>query len=77
MSTVTPPLALGTAGILLIVVALLLIGAAAYAVLWRNDPREAQIEAEREQVAEEFPLGNKPDFDSEFRPPPENYDPDR
>jgi hypothetical protein len=69
MSAVTPPLALGTAGIILIVVALLLIGAAAYAVLWRNDPREARIEAEQERVAEEFPLGNRADFDAEFRPP--------
>jgi hypothetical protein len=72
MSTIAPPLALGTAGIIVIVAVVLLIGAGAYALLWRNDPREAQIEAEREQVAEEFPLGNKTDFDAEFRPPPEN-----
>jgi hypothetical protein len=72
MSAVTPPLALGTAGIILIVVAVLLIGAAAYAILWRNDPREARIEAEQERVVEEIPLGNRVDFDAEFRPPPED-----
>jgi hypothetical protein len=71
MSTVAPPLALGTVGIILIVAVILLIGAAAYALLWRNDPREAQIEAERERVAEEIPLGNRVDFDAEFRPPPD------
>jgi hypothetical protein len=71
MSTVAPPLALGTAGIILIVAVILLVGAVGYALLWRNDPREAQIEAERERVSEEFPLGERVDFDSEFRPPPE------
>jgi hypothetical protein len=72
MSTVAPPLALGTVGIILIVAVVLLIGAAAYALLWRNEPREAQIEAERERVSEEFPLGERVDFQSELRPPPDD-----
>ncbi|HEX4734783.1 MAG TPA: hypothetical protein VH247_10240 [Thermoleophilaceae bacterium] len=69
MSTVAPPLALGTAGIIVIVAVVLLLGAGAYALLWRNDPREAQIEAERERVSEEFPLGEPVDFQSELKPP--------
>ncbi|HEX6712706.1 MAG TPA: hypothetical protein VF066_04945 [Thermoleophilaceae bacterium] len=71
MSTVAPPLALGTAGIIVIVVVVLVLAAGAAALLWRNDPREAEIEAERERVAEEFPLGEPVDFQSELRPPPD------
>jgi hypothetical protein len=70
MSTVAPPLALGTVAIVLIVVVILVIAAGAYALLARNNPRQAQIDAERERVAEEFPLGNTVDFQSELRPPP-------
>jgi hypothetical protein len=71
MSTVAPPLALGTAGIIVLVVVILVLAAGVYALLTRNDPRQAQIDAEREHVAEEFPLGNPVDFQSEFRPPPD------
>ena len=71
MSTVAPPLALGAVGTIVIVAVILLIGAGAYTLLWRKDPREAEIEAERERVAEEFPLGNPVDFQSDLRPPPE------
>ena len=70
MSTIAPPLALGSAGIIVIVAVLLLLAAGAYVLLTRNDPRQAQIDAERERVAEEFPLGNSVDFQSEFKPPP-------
>jgi hypothetical protein len=71
MSTVVPPLALGTAGIIVIVAVLLVLAAGAYALLFRNSPRQAEIDAQREHVAEEFPLGEKVDFQSEFKPPPE------
>jgi hypothetical protein len=71
MSTVAPPLALGTVAIILLVVVILVLAAGVYALLTRNDPRQEQIDAEREQVAEEFPLGNPVDFQSEFRPPPD------
>lgn len=71
MSTVAPPLAIGTVVIILIVVVVLLLAAGAYALLTRKDPRQAAIDAERERVSEEFPLGERADFESEFRPPPE------
>jgi flagellar basal body-associated protein FliL len=70
MSTVAPPLALATIGIIVIVVVLLVVAAGAYALLVRDNPRQAKVDAEREHVAEEFPLGNPVDFDSEFKPPP-------
>jgi hypothetical protein len=71
MSTVVPPLALGTVGIIVIVAVLLLLAAGAYALLARDNPRQAKIDAEKERVVEEFPLGERPDFESEFRPPPD------
>jgi hypothetical protein len=71
MSTVAPPLALGPVGIVVIVAVVLVLAAGAYALLGRNNPRQAAIDAERERVAEEFPLGEPVDFQSEFRPPPE------
>jgi hypothetical protein len=71
MSTVAPPLALGTVGIIVIVAVVLVLVAGAYALLVRNNPRQAAIDAERERVSEEFPLGEPVDFQSEFRPPPE------
>jgi hypothetical protein len=71
MSTVAPPLALGIAGTIVIVAVVLLLVAGAYALLFRNDPRHAEVDAERERVSEEFPLGNPVDFQSEFRPPPD------
>jgi hypothetical protein len=71
MSTVTPPIALGTVGIIVIVAVILVLAAGAYALLVRNNPRQAAIDAERERVSEEFPLGEPVDFQSEFRPPPE------
>jgi hypothetical protein len=54
-----------------IVVVVLVLAAGMYALLTRNDPRQAQTDAEREHVAEEFPLGNPVDFQSEFRSPPD------
>jgi hypothetical protein len=71
MSTVTPPIALGTVGIIVIVAVILVLAVGAYALLLRNNPRQAAIDAERERVSEEFPLGEPVDFQSEFRPPPE------
>ena len=71
MSTVAPPLALGPVGIVVIVAVVLVLAAGAYALLLRNNPRQAAIDAERERVSEEFPLGEPVDFQSEFRPPPE------
>ena len=55
----------------MIVVVVLVLAAGMYALLTRNDPRQAQTDAEREHVAEEFPLGNPVDFQSEFRSPPD------
>ena len=71
MSTVAPPLALGVVGTIVLVLVILLIGAAAYALLFRNDPKQAELDAERERVAEEFPLGEPVDYQAEFKPPPE------
>jgi hypothetical protein len=71
MSTVAPPLALGAVGTVVLVAVILLLAAGAYALLVRDNPRQAAIDAERERVSEEFPLGKPVDFQSEFRPPPD------
>jgi hypothetical protein len=71
MSTVAPPLALGTVPIILLVLVILFLAAGAYALLGRDNPRQAKVDAERELVAEEYPLGDHLDFQSEFKPPPD------
>jgi hypothetical protein len=71
MSTVAPPLAVGTVGIIVIVAVVLVLAAAASTLLVRNNPRQAAIDAEQERVSEEYPLGERVDFQSELRPPPE------
>jgi len=71
MSTVAPPLAVGVVGTIIIVLVVLLLAAGARALIFRNDPRQAEVDAEHERVSEEFPLGEPVDFQSEFRAPPD------
>jgi hypothetical protein len=71
MSAVIAPLAIGTAGVILLVVAVLAIGALGYALLTRDNPRQVKVDAERERVVEQFGMREPVDFESDLRPPPD------
>ena len=69
MSTVAVPLALGAFGVILIVVVVLALGALAYGLITRRNPRQVEVDAEREQVAEQVGLREPIDFEADLRPP--------
>jgi hypothetical protein len=70
MSTVSVPLAIGTVGVILLVVGLLVIAALAYILLTRDNPRQVAVDAERERVADQALLSEPVDFQADLRPPP-------
>jgi hypothetical protein len=53
------------------VVVVLVLAALAYGLLGRGNPRQAQVDAEREQVVEQAGPREPIDFESDLRPPPE------
>jgi hypothetical protein len=71
MLTVAVPLAVGTVGIVVIVVAAILLAALAYSLLTRDNPRQLEEDAEREQVVEQIGLRGPMDFEADLRPPRE------
>ena len=71
MSIVVPPIAVGVVGIVLIVAAVLVLATLAYMLISRDNPRQAEVDAEREQVAEQALLRDHTDFESQFKPPPD------
>jgi hypothetical protein len=71
MSSIPLPVALGAFGLILAVVVVLVLAALAYMLITRNNPRQVEVDAERERVAEQIGLREPIDFDSEFRPPRE------
>jgi ABC-type transporter Mla subunit MlaD len=71
MSIVVPPVAVGVVGIVLIVVAVFVLAALAYGAITRGNPRQVKVDAERERVAEDVPLREHTDFESELKPPRE------
>jgi hypothetical protein len=72
MSTVVVPLAIGTVGVILLVLAVLVIGAIGYGLLVRDNPRQVRVDAEKERVAEEAFMRDPIDFQADLRPPPED-----
>lgn len=71
MSTLVVPLAVGVVGIgliLLIVVALALAGLV-YELITRGNPRQVEVDEERQQIAEQIGLSEPIDFQSDMRPP--------
>jgi len=58
-------------GIVLIVVAAMLLAALACSLLTRDNPRQLEENAEREQVVEEVGLRGPIDFEADLRPPRE------
>jgi hypothetical protein len=71
MLTAAVPLAVGTVGIVLIVVAVIVLAALAYSLLTRDNPRQLETDAEREQVVEQIGLREPIDFEADLRPPRE------
>jgi hypothetical protein len=71
MLAVAVPLAVGTVGIVLVVVAAILLAALAYSLLTRDNPRQLEEDAEREQVVEQIGLREPVDFQADLRPPRE------
>jgi hypothetical protein len=69
--SVAVALALGGLEIVLIVVVILVLAALAYTLITRDNRRQVEVDADREQVAERIGLREPVDFDSEFRPPRE------
>lgn len=61
---------MGTAGVILLVVAVLVIGALGYGLLTRDNPRQVEVDAEREHVVEQLGMREPVDFESDLRPPP-------
>ena len=68
MSTLVMALALEV-GVTVIVVVVL--AGLVYELLGRGNPRQDEVDAEREQVAEEIGLREPIDFESDLRPPRE------
>ena len=69
MSTLVMPLALGVVGVIVVVV--LALAALVYELLGRGNPRQDEVDAEREQVTEQIGLHEPVDFESDLRPPRE------
>ena len=71
MSSIPLPVALGAFGLILAVVGVLVLATLAYMLITRNNPRQVEVDAERERAAEQIGLREPIDFDAEFRPPRE------
>jgi hypothetical protein len=69
--SIVPPVAVSVVGIVLILVVVLALAAIAYTLITRDNPRQLEVDAEREQAAEQFGMSEKPDFEAPFKPPPE------
>ncbi|HSD78363.1 MAG TPA: hypothetical protein VLA98_13210 [Solirubrobacteraceae bacterium] len=65
----TVPVALGAGGVVLLAVAVLVVATLAYMLVLRGNPRQAEIDADREEVAEEAPLKQPVDFQADLKPP--------
>jgi hypothetical protein len=62
---------MGTVGVILLVAAVLVIGALGYGLLTRDNPRQVEVDAERERVLEQFGMRKPVDFESDLRTPPD------
>jgi hypothetical protein len=71
MSTLVMPLALGVVGVGVIVVVVVALAGLVYELLGRGNPRQDEVDAEREQVTEQIGLHEPVAFESDLRPPRE------
>lgn len=65
------PLALGGVSIGLLAVGILVLATLAYTLLTRDNPRQVEEDAEREEVLEQIGLHEHIDFESDLHPPRE------
>ncbi|HEX8854454.1 MAG TPA: hypothetical protein VF752_02555 [Thermoleophilaceae bacterium] len=67
-------LAISTLGVIVLVVAVVLVGAVVMAVVFRGSKREPQVEHEQEVVLEEqFGSGEPVDWQGDLKPPRDPY----
>jgi hypothetical protein len=69
MSTLVMPLALGVVGVGVIVLVVIVLAGLVYELLGRGNPRQAAVDAEREQVTEQIGPRQPIDFESDLHPP--------
>ena len=69
MSTLVGPLAVGAVGIGLVVLLVVVLAGLVYELTTRRNPRQVEVDEEREQVAEQIGLSEPIDFQSDLRPP--------
>jgi hypothetical protein len=71
MSTLVVPLAVGVVGIGLVLLIVVALAGLVYELITRGNPRQVEVDEEREQVAEQIGLSEPIDFQSDMRPPRE------
>jgi ABC-type transport system involved in cytochrome c biogenesis permease subunit len=62
MSTVVVPLAVGVVGISLILLIVVALAGLVYELITRGNPRQVEVDEEREQIAEQIGLSEPIDF---------------
>ena len=71
MLNVATPLALGGVSIGLLAVGIILLATLIYTLLIRDNPRQVEEDAEREEVLEQIGLHEHIDFEADLHPPRE------
>ena len=71
MSTLVVPLAVGVVGVGLVLLIVVALAGLVYELITRGNPRQVEVDEEREQVAEQIGLSEPIDFQSDMRPPRE------
>ena len=71
MSTLVGPHAVAVVGIGLILLIVVALAGLVYELITRGNPRQVEVDEEREQVAEQIGLSEPIDFQSDMRPPRE------
>jgi hypothetical protein len=69
MSTPAVPLALGAAALIVFPLIVIVLAALIYELLGRGNRRQAEVDEEREHVAEQVGFRDSMDFESDLRPP--------
>jgi hypothetical protein len=71
MSTLVGPHAVGVVGMGLILLIVIALVGLVYELITRGNPRQVEVDEEREMVAEQIGLSEPIDFQSDMRPPRE------
>jgi hypothetical protein len=71
MSTLVGPHAVAVVGIGLVLLIVVAFAGLVYELITRGNPRQVEVDEEREQVVEQIGLSEPIDFQSDMRPPRE------